>query len=388
MRLPIYLDSQSTTPVDPRVLEEMIPYFSDSYGNAASIDHNYGSEAANAVEAGRQKIAQCLNAHSDDIVFTSGATESNNIAILGTMARNENIGDHIIACVTEHKSVLDTCKHLEAIGKRVTYVPVDEFGTINLEKLENAITDRTVLISVMVANNEIGTIAPVEDIGEIARRHNVLFHTDAAQAAGHIPLNVENMKADLVSISAHKMYGPKGVGALYIRRENLAAKPFPLMFGGGHEKGVRSGTLNVPGIVGFGKAFEIAVEEMAREKVRYDKWVKQMLDVFQHKAEPVRQNGHPEKRLSHNLNVSFDQVENKALIHVVAPKLAISTGSACTTLNVEPSHVIMALGFGPERAHNAVRIGFGRFNSEEEIEFAAGSIVSAVDRLHKIRIMR
>jgi cysteine desulfurase len=385
MKLPIYLDSQSTTPVDPRVLEEMLPFFNERFGNAASIDHSYGSEAANAVEKARQNIARCLNARSDEIIFTSGATESNNISILGTLSKNEGKKDHIITCVTEHKSVLDTCKHLETVGKHVTYVPVDKYGTIDLGKLEDAIQERTALISVMVANNEIGTIAPVEEVGEIAHEHNVLFHTDAAQAAGHIPLDAQKINADMISISAHKMYGPKGVGALYVRQDNLAAKPLPIFFGGGHERGVRSGTLNVPGIVGFGKAFEIAVKEMQKEGNRYEKWVKQTLKVFQDRAKPVEQNGHPQKRLNHNLNVSFDGVENKALIHTLSTKLAISTGSACTTLNVEPSHVILALGFGLERAHSAIRIGLGRYNTEEEIEFATDSIVSAVSRLRKIR---
>jgi cysteine desulfurase len=292
----------------------------------------------------------------------------------------------MITCVTEHKSVLDACRHLETVGKHVTYVPVDKYGTIDLGKLQDAIQERTALISVMVANNEIGTIAPVEEVGEIAHRNNVLFHTDAVQAAGHIPLDLRKIKADLVSISAHKMYGPKGVGALYVRQNNLAAKPLPIVFGGGHEKGVRSGTLNVPGIVGFGKAFEIALKEMQKENQRYEKWVRQMLEVFQDRAKPVEQNGHPQKRLNHNLNVSFDEVENKALIHTLLTKLAISTGSACTTLNVEPSHVILALGFSLERAHSAVRLGLGRFNTEEEIEFATEFVVEAVKRLRKIRL--
>ena len=386
MRFPIYLDSQSTTPVDPRVLNEMMPYFSERFGNAASIDHSYGLEAADAVEEGRRKVARCLNSHPDAIIFTSGATESNNLAIIGTLAKNENKGDHIITCMTEHKSVLDTCKHLEAIGKHVTYVPVDGFGRIDLEKLEEAIQERTVLISVMIANNEVGTIGPVEEIGEIARRHGVLFHTDAAQAAGHILVDVEKIRADLVSVSAHKMYGPKGIGALYVRQGNLAAKPLPLTFGGGHERGVRSGTLNVPSIVGFGRAFEIALKEMGDEEKRYAKWVRQMLEILQDKAKPAEQNGHPTMRLSHNLNVSFGQVENKALIHTVNSKLAISSGSACTTLNVEPSHVILAMGLGLERAHSAVRFGLDRFNTEEEIEFATEFVVEAVKRLRKIRL--
>ena len=385
MKFPIYLDSQSTTPVDPRVLEEMLPFFNERFGNAASIDHSYGLEAANAVEKARQNIARCLNARSDEIIFTSGATESNNIALLGTLLRTESKKDHVITCVTEHKSILDTCRHLEMIGKHVTYVPVDKFGTVDLEKLEEAIHENTALISVMAANNEIGTIAPVREIGEIAHKHGILFHSDSAQVAGHIPFDVKKAKADLVSISAHKMYGPKGVGALYIGQENTVAKPSPIIFGGGHERGVRSGTLNVPSIVGFGKAFEIAVEEMQNENKRYEKWVAQMLEVFQDRAKPVEQNGHPRKRLNHNLNVSFDEVESKALIHALTSKLAISTGSACTTLNVEPSHVILALGFGPERAHSAIRLGLGRFNTGEEVEFAADSIVSAVSRLRKIR---
>jgi cysteine desulfurase len=364
----------------------MLPYFTERFGNASSIDHFYGSEASEAVENARKKIARCINAKLEDIIFTSGATESNNIAILGLVEKHADKGDHIITCVTEHKSVLDVCKHLEKMGKRVTYVPVDKFGMVNLKKLEEAICDKTILISVMTANNEIGTIAPINEIGEIAKKYDVLFHTDAAQAAGHIPLDVEKSKVDLMSISAHKMYGPKGVGALYVRHSNLNAKPFPIIYGGGHEQGIRSGTLNVPGIIGFGKAFEIAVKEMGEENKRFDRWRKYMWDVFKEKGSPVELNGHPEKRLSHNLNVSFEGVENKALIRAVSSKLAISSGSACTTLNVEPSHVILALGFDPERAHTAIRVGFTRFNTEEEIEFATEFIVKNVNTLRKIRI--
>lgn len=385
MKFPIYLDSQSTTPVDPRVLDEMMPYFTERFGNAASIDHSYGSEASEAVDKGRRQVARCLNAHPEDIIFTSGATESSNIAILGISLR-DTIKNHIITCVTEHKSVLDACKHLEHVGKHVTYVPVDKFGSVDLDTLERSISEKTLLISIMVANNEIGTIAPIEEIGKIARRHGVLFHTDAAQAAGHIPLDVEKMSVDLLSISAHKMYGPKGVGALYISHSRPAAKPFPLVYGGGHEQGIRSGTLNVAGVIGFGKAFEIANREMQDERVRCEKWTKHLLDVFHNEACPVEQNGHPENRLAHNLNVSFEQVENKAVIHAVREKLAISSGSACTTLNVEPSHVILSLGFGEERAHTAIRLGLGRFNTEEEIEFAAKFIAGAVNRLRKIRL--
>ncbi len=386
MKFPIYLDSQATTPLDPRVLEEMLPYFTERFGNASSIDHLYGSDASEAVERAREKIARCINAKPEDIIFTSGATESNNIAILGLMEKHANKGDHIITCVTEHKSVLDVCKYLEKKGKRVTYVPVDKFGLIDLKKLEEAICEKTILISVMTANNEIGTIAPIEEIGKIAKNHGVLFHTDAAQAAGHIPIDVEKFKVDLMSISAHKMYGPKGVGALYVRNANPDAKPLPIFYGGGHEQGIRSGTLNVPGIVGFGKAFEIAVKEMNEENKRFNQWRKQMLESFIEKSGFVYLNGHPKRRLSHNLNVSFEGVENKALIRAVNPKLAISTGSACTTLKVEPSHVILALGFGPERAHTAIRIGFSRFNTDEEIEFASNFIVENVNKLRKIRL--
>ena len=385
MKFPIYLDSQATTPLDPRVLEEMLPYFTERFGNASSIDHFYGSEASEAVENARKKIARCINAKPEDIIFTSGATESNNIAILGLVEKHADKGDHIITCVTEHKSVLGVCKHLEKMGKRVTYVPVDKFGVIDLKKLEEAICDKTILISVMTANNEIGAIAPIIEIGEIAKKYGVLFHTDAAQAAGHIPVDVEKFKVDLMSISAHKMYGPKGVGALYVRHTNLNAKPSPIIYGGGHEQGIRSGTLNVPGIVGFGKAFEIAVKEMIEEKKRFDRWREYMWEFFNEKGSPVELNGHPEKRLSHNLNVSFEGVENKALIRAVSSKLAISSGSACTTLNVEPSHVILALGFGPERAHTSIRIGFTRFNTEEEIEFATKIIVENVSKLRKIK---
>jgi len=385
LKFPIYLDSQSTTPVDPRVLDEMMPYFTERFGNAASIDHSYGSQASEAVDKARKQVARCLNAHPEDIIFTSGATESNNIAILGISLR-DSTKNHIITCVTEHKSVLDTCKHLETMGKQVTYVPVDKFGSVDLDALERSISEKTLLISIMVANNEIGTIAPIEEIGKIARKHGVLFHTDAAQAAGHVPLDVEKMNVDLLSVSAHKMYGPKGVGALYIRQHCPAAKPFPLVYGGGHEQGIRSGTLNVASIVGLGRAFEIADREMQDEKNRHEKWTKYMMGVFHDEAYPVEQNGHPKNRLAHNLNVSFEQVENKALIHAVREKLAISSGSACTTLNVEPSHVILSLGFGQERAHTAIRLGIGRFNTEEEIEFAANLMVRAVNRLRRIRL--
>jgi cysteine desulfurase len=385
LKMPIYLDSHATTPVDPRVLEEMLPYFTERFGNAASIDHSFGAEAADAVDKSRRKIARCINASPEEVIFTSGATESNNIALQGLFDKNPG-KDHIITCSTEHKSVLDTCKHLGQQGKRVTYVDVDEHGTVDVVALEKSVSEKTLLISVMMANNEVGTIAPVEQIGEIARKYGVLFHTDAAQAAGHIPIDIEKIHADLMSISAHKMYGPKGIGALFVSHKRLEAMPEPLIFGGGHERGVRSGTLNVAGIVGFSKAFEIATKELDGENARFSQWTKQMLETFQDKINPALLNGHPEKRLQHNLNISFSQVENKALMHNVNDKIALSTGSACTTLNVEPSHVILAMGLGIERAHSAVRFGLQRFNTNEEISFAIETTVRAVNRLRRIKI--
>ena len=371
--------------MDPRVLEEMLPYFTERFGNAASIDHPFGVEAAEAVDKSRKKIARCINASVDDIIFTSGATESNNIALQGLFDKNP-LKDHLITCKTEHKSILDTCKHLEMKGNRVTYIDVDEHGIVDLSALEKSITEKTLLISIMMANNEVGTIAPVEQIGEIAHKHGVLFHTDAAQAAGHIPIDFKRINTDLMSISAHKMYGPKGVGALFVSHERLDSMPNPIVFGGGHERGVRSGTLNVPGIVGFSKAFEIATKELDGENSRFSQWTKQMLETFQDKTNPALLNGHPEKRLPHNLNISFSQVENKALMHNVNDKIALSTGSACTSLNVEPSHVILAMGLGIERAHTAVRFGLQRFNTNEEIAFAIETTVRAVNKLRRIKM--
>lgn len=383
MKFPIYLDSHATTPVDPRVLSEMLPYFTERFGNAASIDHLFGSDAATAVNGARQKIARCINASPDDIIFTSGATESNNIILQG-IAQKDPSKNHIITCVTEHKSILDTCKHLAASGKKITYIPVDSQGIINLQKLEEAISEKTALITVMTANNEIGTIAPIKEIGAIAHKHGVLFHTDATQAVGHIPFDVEDCNIDFASLSGHKIYGPKGVGALYFRSTKLVAKPSPLFFGGGHERGVRSGTLNVPGIVGLAKALELSIALMSSENVRYHALSKLLLDKFQEECSPVELNGHPSKRLSHNINVSFNKIESKALIQSVNDKLAISAGSACTTLNVEPSHVILALGFSPERAHTAIRIGLGRFNTNDEVEFAGKYITENIKKLKKL----
>lgn len=381
---PIYMDYHATTPVDPRVLEEMLPYFSQEFGNAASTDHIFGSHALEAVGKGRKQIASVINAKPKEIIFTSGATESDNLALLGVAEQNADKGNHIITCVTEHKAVLDSCKRLEKLGKSVTYLPVDKYGMVDPIAIEDAITDKTILISIMAANNEIGTIAPISEIGKIAHKHGVLFHTDVAQAAGHIPIDVEAMNIDLMSISAHKIYGPKGIGALYVRRRNPKAKVAPIIFGGGHERGLRSGTLNVPGIVGFGKALEIAEKEMEEENERLSKWTTKMFDSFTQAFDGVELNGHPELRLAHNLNLSFEGIESKALIHLLQSDIAISVGSACTTAIVEPSHVLLALGLNDEKAHSSVRFGLGRFNNEEEINYAIECVIRANTKLKRL----
>ncbi|MBI1293686.1 aminotransferase class V-fold PLP-dependent enzyme [bacterium] len=380
----IYLDHNATTPVDPRVLEAMLPYFTEIYGNAASIDHDAGHMAQQAVEVAREQCRRILNAReSKEIIFTSGATESDNIALFGVAERYADKGDHIITCVTEHKAVLDCCHRLEQMGKRVTYLPVDQYGIVDLDELRKAITLRTILISIMFANNEIGTIAPVKEIGTIAREHDVLFHTDAAQALGHVPVDVEEMNINILSFSAHKVYGPKGVGGLYVRRRNPRVKLAPVIYGGGHEIGLRSGTLNVPGIVGMGKAYEIAAAQMKSDAARFEVWTRKMLTEITDQLGSVHMNGHPVKRLPHNLNISIEGVESKSLV-VQLKNVAISTGSACTSASVEPSHVISALGFSPERAHSAIRISVGRSNSPEDIKFAVTSIIQSAKRIQSL----
>jgi len=384
VNFPIYLDHHATTPVDPIVLEEMLPYFSKTFGNASSLDHTFGYEASVAVENSRDKIAQAIGARHDEIIFTSGATEANNLAIIGAMLKNKDKGDHFITCTTEHKAVLDTAKYLEKLGKKVTYLPVNQYGEINLDDLNDAITEKTIMISIMSANNEIGTIADVQEIGKVAHEKNVYFHTDAAQAVGHIPMDVEKMNIDLMSMSAHKMYGPKGLGALYVRSDDPMVMIEPIVHGGGQEENIRSGTLNVPGIVGFGKAIEISQKEMNKENQRFKPWTDSMLQKFQEIG--GKQNGHPEKRLSHNLNVRFDGIESKAIINSVSKKIAISAGSACTTEIVEPSHVLLAIGLDESETHHSIRIGCGRFNTDEEIQTATDEICSAVGMLKKISI--
>lgn len=382
---PVYMDSHATTQVDSRVLEAMLPYFSEIFGNAGSIDHVYGAEAAEAVKKSREQSAHILNANPDEIIFTSGATESNNIAILGVAEQYTTKGDHIITCVTEHKAVLDTCKYLQKKGKYVTFLPVDQNGLVDPVLVEDAITEKTVLISIMAANNEIGTIAPIKEIGKIAHEHDVLFHTDAAQAVGHIPLDVKSMNIDLLSFSGHKIYGPKGIGGLYVRRSNPRVKLAPIIFGGGQERGLRSGTLNVPGIIGLGKALAVADKEMAKEEKRFRQLTTQMFDAFKEMYPPILLNGHPTKRLAHNLNVCFPGIESKALIHLLKDDLSISAGSACTTTNVEPSHVLLAIGRTIEESHSAVRFGLGRGNRVTDIEWAIERVISVIQKLGSLK---
>ena len=384
IKFPIYLDHHATTPLDPRVLDAMMPYFTEKFGNASSMDHPFGYEASVAVEEAREIIANAIGARHDEIVFTSGATESDNIALLGTMSKYADRGNHLITCVTEHKAVLDTARHLESLRNKVTYLPVNQYGEINLQELESAITDDTVMISIMTANNEIGTIADIQSIGKIAHEHEVIFHTDAAQAVGHIPMDVSTMNIDLMSFSAHKMYGPKGIGALYVRGVKPRVKPDGLFHGGGQERNIRSGTLNVPGIVGFGKAMEIAVKEMDAENSRFKEWSSIMLKEFEKIGGKL--NGHPTQRLSHNLNVYFPGIESKAIINSISKEIAISVGSACTTQMVEPSHVLLGIGLDEETTHTAIRIGFGRFNIKKEIVVTVEKISLAVTSIEKISV--
>ncbi|GAB4267396.1 MAG: IscS subfamily cysteine desulfurase [Candidatus Promineifilaceae bacterium] len=381
----IYLDYNATTPVDPRVLEKMLPYFTEVFGNAASNDHGFGLEAKQAVDEARRQIAALINARPDEIIFTSGATESDNIAILGVAEKYAHKGNHIITCVTEHKAVLDVCHKLERDGNRhgkfeVTYLPVDEYGRVDPEAVRQAITPQTILISIMAANNEIGTLAPLAEIGAIAAEHGILFHTDAAQAAGHIPLDVQAMNIHIMSLSAHKMYGPKGIGALYRRRSNPRVQLEPVIYGGGHERGLRSGTLNTPAIVGFGEAAQIAKREMAAEDERFRAWTQGMYQRLQEGLGDVQLNGHPTERLPHNLNVSIPGIKARALIPQLK-NIAIATGSACTSAEVKPSHVIQALGFGDDRAHSALRISVGRFNTDDEVNTAVDKIIQTVQQL-------
>ena len=384
IKFPIYLDSHATTPVDSRVFDEMKPYFTEYFGNASSLDHSFGYDASIAVQQARESIAKSIGAKIDEIIFTSGATESDNLALTGVMERNKSKGNHLITCVTEHHAILDTAKHLEDNGCKVTYLSVDEYGSVDLDELKNSITDETVLISIMFANNEIGTIQNIEEIGKIAHEYDVLFHTDAAQALGHIPIDVKKMNIDLMSMSSHKIYGPKGIGALYVRSIMPRVKINSIVYGGGQERNIRSGTLNVPGIVGFAKAVEIAIDDMDAENKKYKKWTDTMLEEFSSVGGKL--NGHFTNRLVHNLNIRFDGVQSKSIINTVSKKLAISAGSACTSDLVEPSHVLLALGLSEDQAHNSIRIGCNRFNTDEEIDFAISEILNALESIAKIRV--
>jgi cysteine desulfurase len=382
VKLPIYMDYNATTPVDPRVVDAMLPYFTEHFGNAASTDHEFGNFALKSVNRAREQIASLIGAGSEDIVFTSGATESDNIALFGVAQKYANKGDHIITCVTEHKAVLDTAKRLEQMGKKVTYLPVDQYGLVDPDAIRRAITPQTILISIMAANNEIGTIPDLRAIGKIAREHDVLFHTDAAQYVGHLPMNVDEFNIDLLSISAHKMYAPKGIGALYIRRNNPWVNVAPVIYGGGHEQGVRSGTLNVPAIVGFGVAAQLCAEAMETEEKRLRSMTQKMFEEISTAVEGVELNGHPTQRLPHNLNISIKGIKSKAFM-VALKDIAISAGSACTTASVEPSHVIRALGFGDDRAHSSLRFSIGRFTNSEEAEHVSESVIKVIQRVRR-----
>lgn len=383
-RRPVYMDHHATTPVDKRVLEAILPYFTEIIGNAASIDHEYGAEANRAVEKARRQIATLLNAQPDEIIFTSGATESDNLAILGVAEQYAGRGNHIITCVTEHKAVLDSCQYLEQKGYRVTYLHVDQYGLIDPDDVRRAITPQTILISVMAANNEIGTLAPLAYIGRIAREHEVLFHTDATQAAAYIPLDVETLNIDLLSLSAHKMYGPKGIGALYVRKRRPRVRLSAQLHGGGHERGMRSGTLNVPGIVGLGKAAEIAAKEMKTEA----KWVGELRDLLWHglqeNIEDLQLNGHLTLRLPNNLSVAVPGVESRSLLVQLKHDVSLSTGSACTTAKVEPSHVILALGYGAARAHSSLRFGLGKGNDVANVNLVVERLGMVVKQLRQL----
>jgi cysteine desulfurase len=383
MKLPIYLDNHATTPTDPRVFDAMKPYFTEIFGNAASRNHSFGWEAEEAVEKARKQIAELIGATAKEIVFTSGATESNNLAIKGVAEMYAERGNHIITQATEHKAVLDCCKRLEKSGVRVTYLPVQQNGLIDLDQLRNAITDKTILISLMYANNEIGVVQPIREISKIAKERGVLFHTDAVQAVGKIPVNVATDGIDLLSLSAHKLYGPKGVGALYVRRRNPRVQLTAQMDGGGHERGMRSGTLNVPGIVGLGAACEFARKEMAEESKRLSYLRDKLRDKLFAELDEVYINGSWEHRLPHNLNISFAYVEGESLLMGIND-IAVSSGSACTSATLEPSYVLKALGAGDDLAHSSIRFGIGRFNTEAEIDYVAAKVIDVVQKLREL----
>jgi cysteine desulfurase len=383
MKTPIYLDNHATTRTDPRVLEAMLPYFTESFGNAASRNHEFGWIAEQAVDKARKQIADLIGATAREIIFTSGATESNNLAIKGVAEMYAGKGNHIVTEATEHKAVLDTCKKLEKEGFRVTYLPVMGDGLIDLDMLKESITDKTILVTIMYANNEIGVIQPISEIGKICRERGVLFHTDGVQAAGKVPVDVNKDNIDIMSISAHKLYGPKGVGALYVRRRNPRVQITAQLDGGGHERGMRSGTLNVPGIVGLGEACAICQREMPEETKRLRYLRDKLRSKLEAGLDEIYLNGSWEHRLPHSLNLSFAYVEGESLLMGIND-VAVSSGSACTSATLEPSYVLKALGLGDDIAHSSLRFGIGRFNTEEEIDYVADRLVDVVRKLREL----
>jgi cysteine desulfurase len=383
LKLPIYLDNNATTPMDPRVLEAMLPYFVEHFGNAASRNHPFGWAAEEAVDYAREQVAKLIGADPKEIIFTSGATEADNLALKGVFEMYASKGNHIITCVTEHKAVLDSCKHIESLGGQVTYLGVNNEGLIDLKELEAAITDKTILIAIMYGNNEVGVIQPMREISQIARKHGVLFFTDGTQAVGKIPVDVNADGIDLMAFSGHKMYGPKGVGVLYVRRKNPRVKVTAQMDGGGHERGMRSGTLNVPGIVGLGKACEICMHEMEAE----GKKLAAMRDRLENallQLEESYVNGSKEYRLPHVCNISFKYVEGEGLMMGFNKNIAVSSGSACTSASLEPSYVLKALGLGDDLAHSSLRFGLGRFTTDEQIDYTIEAISSTVTKLREM----
>jgi cysteine desulfurase len=387
VHLPLYMDNHATTPMDPRVLEAMMPYFTGKFGNAASRNHQFGWEAESAVEEARGQIAKLIGATAKEIIFTSGATESNNLALKGIAEMYREKGNHIITQVTEHKAVLDTCKKLEKMGYRVTYLPVQADGLVDVEDLRRAIVtegpDKTIVVSIMYANNEIGVVQPIREIGKLCHEKGVLFHTDAVQAVGKIPVDVQADNIDVLSLSAHKIYGPKGVGALYVRRRNPRVQITEQINGGGHERGMRSGTLNVPGIVGLGKACEICMNEMAAEAARELELRDYMQKKLENALDYVQVNGNMEHHLPGNLNMSFVYVEGESLLMGIND-IAVSSGSACTSATLEPSYVLKALGLGDEIAHSSIRFGLGRFNTRAEVDYVADKIIDVVLKLREL----
>jgi cysteine desulfurase len=383
LKLPIYLDHNATTPMDPRVLEAMLPYFLENFGNAASRNHSFGWQAEEAVDYAREQIAQLIGADPKEIIFTSGATEGNNLGIKGVYEMYASKGNHIITSTTEHKAVLDTCKHLEKLGAEVTYLEVQPDGLIDLKQLEAAMKPTTILVAIMYANNEIGVIQPVKEIGAIAKKHGALFFTDAVQAVGKIPVDVIADGIDIMSFTAHKMYGPKGVGALYVRRKNPRVKVTAQIDGGGHERGMRSGTLNVPGIVGFGKAAEIAKTDMAGDTERVSK-LRDKLENALTLIDETYVNGNPAHRLPHVSNISFKYVEGEGLMMGFNKDIALSSGSACTSASLEPSYVLKALGLGDDLAHSSLRFGLGRYTTEEQIDFTIKAVTDTVLKLREM----